>query len=337
MSAVQPPSERHTLWKLLLCLAIILALGGAISPVLYWLGKGVLKSLHESGFASYEQQKDVWLWAEIARADFPRFFNRAILVAAVIVLPLAIKRLGFQRAHLPTLKPGWGDGLHFFVGFVIAALLLLELGYVLASRGVYLWRTDARWFNFLPALIPALSVSLIEEILFRGFIIGLFLQTMRPGMAAFWTAFIFALVHFLKPPEGLMHHDSPVGPWTGFWLIGQIFASFGHMEFFLAEFCTLFAVGWALGRARLITHGVWLSIGLHAGWVFGLKYFSAVTKGSRPLRDGDYLPWIGENLRIGLVPLLVVVLTGWFVGEVARSTSRNPKPQKQRRIEPASQ
>jgi len=324
MSAVQPSSDRHALWKLLLCLALILVIGGTISPVLYWFGKGLLKTLHESGFSNYEQQKSTWLWAEIARADFPRFFNRAILLAALVVLPLALKRLGFQRAHLPPLKPGMADGLHFFLGFVVAALLLLELGYVLASRGIYVWRPDARWLNFTPALVPALSVAVVEEILFRGFIIGLFLQTMRPGMAAFWTTFLFALVHFLKPPEGLMTHESHVGPLTGFWLIGQIFASFGHMDFFLAEFCTLFAVGWALARARLITGGVWLSIGLHAGWVFGLKYFSAVTRSSRPLREGDYLPWIGENLRIGLVPLIVVVLTGWFVGEIARCMRRKP-------------
>lgn len=324
MNAVQPSSDRSSLWKLFVCLALILVLGAVISPVMYWFGKGLLKTLHESGFSSYDQQRQSWLWSEIARADFPRFFNRGVLIASLVVLPLGLKRLGFKRSHLPPLKPGAMEGLQFFMGFFMAALFLLELGWVLAHRGVYLWRPDAKWLNFAPALIPALSVAVIEEILFRGFIIGLFLQSMRPSHAAFWTTFVFALVHFLKPPEGLMNQDSHVGPLTGFWLIGQIFAHFGHMDFFLAEFCTLFAVGWALGRARLITGSIWLSVGLHAGWVFGLKYYSAVTRGSRPLRSGDYLPWIGENLRIGLVPLVVVVLTGWFVGELARCLRSRP-------------
>jgi hypothetical protein len=66
-------------------------------------------------------------------------------------------------------------------------------------------------------------------------------------------------------------------------------------------------------------------MGLHAGWVFGLKYFSALTRGSKPLREGEHLPWIGENLRIGLVPLIVVLITGWIAIAITRRI-RSPQP-----------
>jgi membrane protease YdiL (CAAX protease family) len=105
-------------------------------------------------------------------------------------------------------------------------------------------------------------------------------------------------------------------------VIGQIFGHFGHMDFLLAEFATLCAVGWVLVMARLRTGRLWAGIGLHAGWVFGLKYFSSLTRGSKELRAGEWLPWIGTNLKIGLVPLVVVLLTGWIVLRLAKGWNR---------------
>ena len=85
-----------------------------------------------------------------------------------------------------------------------------------------------------------------------------------------------------------------------------------RLDFLLAEFFTLFAVGWVVAQARVTTGSLWPGIGLHAGWVFGLKYFSALTLGSKALLRGDHLPWIGLNLKMGLVPFGVVLFTGWL-------------------------
>jgi len=209
--------------------------------------------------------------------------------------------------------------------FFSAASLLLQLGWGLVHGGVYLLRADAPWWGLSTPLTAALGASVVEEILFRGFVLGLLLRSMRVSTAVFWTTFVFALVHFLKPPEHVSVADDAVGWGTGFWLIGQILANFGHVEFLLADFCTLFAVGLVLAQARVRTRALWCSMGLHAGWVFGLKYFSALTRGSKPLREGDHLPWIGENLRIGLVPLMVVLITGWIAIAITRRI-RSPQP-----------
>ena len=320
MAAVQPsdsPAQRSSLWKLLGCVALILVIGSAISPLLYWFGKGLLKSLHESGFASYAQQKQHWLWSEIARADFPRFFNRSILLAAVVVLPFYILRSGMDRTLLPSLKPQKGDILQMGAGFALAAVFLLEMGYLMVKYGIYTWRTDAPWLGLGPPLTAALSVALVEEIVFRGFIYGLLARSMSATVALWWTTGIFAAVHFMKPADGIMPLGSEVHLTTGFWLAGQILANFAKINFLLAEFLTLAAIGWALTKARADTGTLWLSIGLHAGWVFGLKYFSALTKTSKAVRLGDHMPWFGENLRVGLVSFLVVTLTGWLAIQAA--------------------
>jgi len=85
----------------------------------------------------------------------------------------------------------------------------------------------------------------------------------------------------------------------------------GHV--LLAEFATLFAVGGVLTLARMRTGSLWAGIGLHAGWVFGLKWFSGLMSYQK-----GWLPWIGPNLKVGLVPLLVVILTGWLVLKIWR-------------------
>ena len=133
-----------------------------------------------------------------------------------------------------------------------------------------------------------------------------------------------AVVHFMKPPEGMAIPATEVAWHSGFQVIGQILGHFGHLDFLLAEFATLCAVGWVLVTTRLRTGRLWAGIGLHAGWVFGLKYFSSLTRGSKELRAGEWLPWIGTNLKIGLVPLVVVVLTGGLVLWLARRWSAGP-------------
>ena len=117
-------------------------------------------------------------------------------------------------------------------------------------------------------------------------------------------------MHFLKPPEGWAGIVGEPGWTDGFAVLGSILGHFGDLNFVLAEFATLFAVGWVLAMARLRTGQLWLSMGLHGGWIFGLKYFSAVTKSSPDLKAGEFLPWVGVNLKIGLAPLAVIALTG---------------------------
>ena len=77
-----------------------------------------------------------------------------------------------------------------------------------------------------------------------------------------------------------------------------------------------------LGGVTLRTRSLWLAIGLHAGWVFGLKSFSRFTRRA----DRDTLPWIGENLLDGIAPLLVLALTATAAALYLRSHARMARP-----------
>jgi len=310
MQAASPGSS-PALPKLLLYLFAVMLGGALLSVPLFHFGKAAhgwlsASSLHDSGLVK-------WLLAEIERAQFTRYFNRAVLLCAIVFIWPFTRWVRLERTLLPAWRP-FSTGLkQWAVSFVIAAGLLLTLGFIFLQFGAYQLRPDPRWLKLGEPITAALGAGIVEEFFFRGLLLGLLLRTMTETKALLALTFVFALVHFLKPPEGWQISDAAVTWSSGFLVLQQIAAGFGDVHFLLAEFATLFAVGWVLAKMRLQTRALWAGIGLHGGWVFGLKYFSALTTYS-----GSWLPWIGANLKVGLMPLCTVLFTGWLVARLLR-------------------
>lgn len=306
------PGTSSALPKLLLYLFAVM-LGGALLAVpLFHLGKAA------HGWLSTPSWQDVgvakWLVQEIERAHFTRYFNRAVLVCAIIFIWPLQRWVKFDRTLLPAWKPA-GTGIkQWALCFVLASGLLLAIGFTFLKFGAYHLHPQPRWLKFGEPVTAALGASIVEEFFFRGLLLGLLLRTMSTRSALIAGTFVFALVHFLKPPEGWQIDDAAVTWSSGFLVLKQIAFGFGDVQFLLAEFATLFAVGWVLAKMRMQTGALWAGIGLHGGWVFGLKYFSALTAYAN-----GWLPWIGANLKVGLAPLLGVLGTGWLASRLLRA------------------
>jgi membrane protease YdiL (CAAX protease family) len=314
IAAMQANKPRHTsaLPKLLIYLLAVM-IGGALLAVplfdlgqsaLVWLKGGLLGS---SGIGQ-------WLLKEIQRAHFTRYFNRAVLVCAMVFIWPFLRWVRLDRSLLPS----WGSvssGVkQWLIGFSLASGLLMALGFVCVGANAYQMRPQPGWSKLSEPITAALGAGIIEEFFFRGLLLGLLLRTMTTRAAVLWATFIFAIVHFMKPPDGWQIADDQVVWTSGFAVLAQIAKGFGDLQFLLAEFATLAAVGWVLTKVRMQTGALWAGIGLHGGWVFGLKYFSALTQ-----YQNAGLPWIGQNLKIGLAPLAMVVFTGWLAGKLLRS------------------
>ena len=296
------PRPTSALPKLLLYLLVVMFGGALLAPVLFDLGQSALPWLKSSPSGLGQ-----WLANAIDRAHFTRFFNRAVLVCAVVFIWPSLRSVQLDRSLLPAWRP-FASGLRqWFTSFVLAAGLLLLMGFVFYQLGAYRLRTEPGWMKLGEPITAALGASIVEEIFFRALLLGLLLRTMTTRSAVFWATFVFAIVHFLKPPEGWKIADDQVVWHSGFAVLAQIARGFGDIDFLIAEFATLFAVGWTLTRARMQTGSLWASLGLHAGWVFGLKWFTGLMSYQK-----GWLPWIGPNLKIGLVPLVLVLLTGWL-------------------------
>ena len=266
-----------------------------------------------------------WLDNFLGHRAFPAYFNRVGLVAALLGLWPLFRLLKIKKAEVLGYRASqhW---LHLFVtGFVFATVLLLLMGVAFIYLDAYRMKPQPRWLDLLSPITSAVTVGIIEEFLFRGAILGILVRSLGARQGLFWTTFLFAIVHFMKPPEDEAIANADVTWTTGFWVITQLFRGFGQVEFFVEEFLTLAAVGFVLGWVRLRTSSLWGSIGLHAGWVFGLKYFGGLKNNTKALRQGDWIPWIGENLKIGLVPFAVVLLTGalmvWWHRDLTQRTT----------------
>ena len=273
-------------------LAAVILLGALLAPPLYWAAQGL------AGHG---------IFPALADFKFQKFFNRAALIAALLLLWPTVRalRIGGWRDLGIEPDPRWRQ--HLLAGFVIAGTAVALMAAAYLSLGIYRLHTDIEWGKIPVIALSAAVVALLEEALFRGAILGLLRRSLRPTSALLAVTALFAIVHFLKPDES--YEPPPVGWLSGFDLIPHIFHQFAEPMTLLAGFSTLFALGWLCGDAAMRTRALWMSIGLHAGVVLVKMSFSVVAEFAikKRLRAG-YLPWVGDRFENGLVPVAVLLL-----------------------------
>lgn len=287
-------------------------LAAIFAPLLYWGGKHVVAEGWLEGTILDG------LNGSLDRARFSRYFNRAVLLGALLMLWPVLRwmnagrkeKTGWRAALMLEKNPAWIA--HLLIGFLVAGGSLLLLGWFYVSQGWYETRDAGKQLSriLVSALGTGIAVGLLEEFVFRGALHSVVSKILRPKAVFFTIAVFFAVIHFFNAPR---HLEVPeVTATTGFWFVGEIFAyffsQFADPYFLLAEFAVLFAIGLVLGYTRMATNSLWLGIGLHAGWVFGVKVLSPLTQ--RTFDRAEMMPWLGDSLRVGLVSCLVVTVTG---------------------------
>jgi hypothetical protein len=256
-----------------------------------------------------------WLGAACGRATISRYYARSLLLCALVLLPLLLRRIHALRS-----SEGIG-GMHDWnrvsrrdvvlqiaIGCIISGGMLWGLGAILEWIGAYVPKAirPGPGILFSKVLIPVVSVSLIEEWLFRGLLLGLWLRYARPVVACLGSSLLFAFLHFLNSPDGMRIAD-PSHAFAGFQLLGQILMHFTDPLFFITDFATLSVVGLILAWARIRTGALWFPIGLHAGWILVFKGFNLMYQS---VPDHFLRPWgVGESLRSGMLPMCTLGLT----------------------------
>jgi uncharacterized protein len=264
-------------------------IGAIVAPILFWSAQ----SLAAHGVFSF-----------LAKYDFETFFHRALLVAAVLLLWPLLRVSNVRCLADLGLAPNSRWDRDLCAGAGVSVVPLLFCGVLLIALHVYAFRHSFAWPRFGKMLVASIAVPFIEEAFFRGIVLGVLLRTGRKYVAIFAVSLIFAAVHFLKAPD----RTSEIVTWTsGFSSIAHAFDGIGDPMMLAPALATLFFIGWILADARVLTRSLWLSIGLHAGWIFGSGTFSLLARQRIPA-----LPWVGKNLLIGIIPLGVAALT-WVI------------------------
>jgi membrane protease YdiL (CAAX protease family) len=312
--------------KVWLYFAATLVLGAVLTPWVYNVGKALAE------VTAGKQTNGVveWVAGWCRREGLEWFFTWSWIGAAVGLFPLCVLWLkvgpgGGRRGSPWSMRlPGAGmrpdggqelvvrrgdyrDGLK---GMAVTVALVVLLGAALIQAGAFGWRgVGASAFTALWRVLPlAVGAAVLQEVLFRGFALGIFLRTMRPGAAVFLAAMLYALAGCMVPAPGLVN-GNPEGMLAGFEvLVGQM-ARLSDPWIIVGVLLPWLAFGGVLGFARWRTRSLWLPVGLHAGWAFANGMFLAVAV---PLNQPDPIArvLVGGSLRDGLIPLVAVALAG---------------------------
>jgi hypothetical protein len=277
---------RRIRW-LLLYFAAVFAGGALLAPWLYWL---VQWAAHR------------WpALAPLAASPFPRFLDRSLLGLALLGLwPLLrlggirswnglgfVKQKHIARRMLGGFALGWAS-------LAAAALLALVFGgwsLVTAHSAAEACRC------LLNAACAAVAVAVLEEIVFRGALFGLLRQSLPWPAALAASSAIYSAVHFLKKVEiaGPVQWDSG---------LNLLWTMLRHPPPLIPAFLTLFMAGALLALAYQRTGALYVSIGLHAGWIFWLKTCAFVL---RPPAAAPSL-WGGGNLVDSWLSLVILAV-----------------------------
>ena len=267
------------------------------------------------------------------RYSFPKIFNRTFMISGILLFFPARRLLGihnFSDLGLTRFADGSRD---VAVGWLLALSSMAALAAVMTLFDVFTPFFRLSLSNSvgrcMSALLSGIFAGSLEEVFFRGILFKGLYEHGR--LRAFLGANLFySALHFVKPGEA--YFMDFFDPWAGFRHLAFTFTPFLDPLPLLPGIFGLFLLGVVLSFAFTRTANLYLSIGLHAGWVFSLKTLRVFGDFSRedlgwmfgssdPKIVSGVFTWIG----IGLVALAVHRFTrrrsGLTVGRPPRAAA----------------
>ena len=250
----------------------------------------------------------------VERYPFSRIFNRTFMFSGIVLFFLCRRLLGIgnlAQLGVVSLREGSGDllrGWSLAVGSLAALLLAMSLAQVFEPYfRLSLTRSLSRSFS---ALLSGVFAGTLEEIFFRGILFKGLLQSSNLFRAFVLSSLFYSAVHFVKPGEA--YFLDGVEPLAGFRHLFFTFSPFAEPLDILPGIFGLFLLGIVLSYAFFRTGNLYLSIGLHAGWIFGLKsvrVFGDYTRDDLGWLFGSTDPKIvsGVAAWIGIISVLLLI------------------------------
>lgn len=210
--------------------------------------------------------------------DFGKAVRRVLMIVVIVLFVWQRKKLHVRALTVSAFREPRKGGRRFLAGFALG----------MASLTLYVvvqWMAGAREVQLNVSqgplvvggkvgkyLFSSVSVGVVEEVLFRAFLIQAFMEGLTIQGAIGLSSFIYSILHFFRGgyhvmPDGVF--DSLVGAKVLAVFVHGIFSS--EIVKDIPEVIGLFLTGTVLAVAFVRTGSLYLSMGLHAGWVFVLK------------------------------------------------------------------
>lgn len=261
----------------------VFLLGALLAPWVYWLAKWM------AGTTA--------LFGGLADVPFHRYLNRCFLLFAVLGLWPFLRSIGADSWQAVGMNAATGNGRRLVHGFLLSLASLAAIGTIAVLAGSRRWepRDDDLPGKIAGIAASAILVSLMEELLFRGALFGALRRVHHHRAALILSSVFFAGVHFLQGPKVPIEVT-----WTsGLEHLARMASRFFASELLVPGFLSLTLVGMALALAYHRTGSLYFSLGLHAGMVFWMKAFNALTtqgpnaNGPFQFSKNGYDGWLG--------------------------------------------
>jgi LPXTG-motif cell wall-anchored protein len=262
-----------------------------------------------------------WIYSEWPgllpeRYSFAKIFNRTFMISGILLFFAFRRVLGIGTPADLGLTRARSAGQDIAFGWLLAVASIAGLAAVMSFYEVF-----TPFFRLSPgesasrcasAFAAGAFAGLLEEVFFRGILFkGLFEQS---RMRAYLGANLFySVLHFVKPSDGAPLDT--LDPLAGFRHLASTFAPFLEPLPLLPGIFGLFLIGCVLSFAFFRTGNLYLAIGLHAGWVFGLKTLRVFGDFRREHLDwmfGEMEPKIVSGAFTWIGITLVGVAVYWF-------------------------
>ena len=174
------------------------------------------------------------------------------------------------------------------------------------------------------ALLTAFTVGFLEEIFFRGIIFRGLLEDWKPLPAFVVANLFYSALHFVKPAKE--YFLSGIDPWAGFRHLFSTFAPFLEPAQIAPGIIGLLLIGIVLSYAFVRTGTLYLSIGLHAGWIISIKtvrVFGDYTRENLGWLFGSTDPKIVSGVMTWAGVILVGVAVHWITRKRAGLAAAN--------------
>lgn len=229
--------------------------------------------------------------------DGTKWHRVATRVFLITVVLLFVARAGHPRGWIASVRAmglrGPKRGRRWMFGAALgaglfAALLAAEI--LLDARAVGGEVKRSVWAQLGRAFFTAFNVSIVEELLCRGYL--------KDTIGGRMSAFLYAVAHYFKPVAGTQPADG-YDPLLVFRRFPELLGGWTEPQNIVLGVPSLFLFGLALNHLRERTGTLYMCIGLHFGLVLMIKYYPReVTR--MPL-DGNTWLWGGPRLYDGIV------------------------------------
>ena len=245
------------------------------------------------------------------RFPFPRIFDRTLMATILLAMLAGARRLELSKL----MREGFGGSARTSVARYLRGLAV-SLAAIAVLTALALAVGDGGVGNFGAVasrapkyLLSAVAIAAIEEAFFRAFLLGGMKSDFGARIALLASAAIYALAHLVRSPAKF--YVTGYSPIAGLATLAHSADQLSHPATAIPVFFGLFLLGIVLGEAFLLTGSVYLSMGLHAGFVLGAKLWPKIVLGRAALpwwiAGAGAVPMIG-GAAAWIVAIVVFVL-----------------------------